>query len=531
MDGGLLAAIPFRPIWCVDAEYQNTDGKIFTLCMVAKELRTGETRRWWRDELLGFRRLPIDTGADALFVSYLASAELRCFSELDLPFPDNVLDAYVENRALTNGCRLSAKNDLLGALALRGLPHIEPARKQAMYKLILEQDSWSSAEREEILDYCESDVDGLMALIPAIAGDIDWDRAILRGRYMKAVARMEHAGVPIDTTMQKLFVLEWDRIKSRLVKLVDRHYRVYDGQTFKASRFGRLLGELGIPAWPRLPSGALDLKDDTFKEQVRLWPELGPLRELRRTLSRMPLSKLEIAGDGRSRCMLSPFRSLTGRNQPSASRFAFGPAKWTRGLIKPPEGYGLAYIDFSSQEIGIAAGLSGDELLMEAYRNGDPYLSFAKQARLVPEDATTATHKLVRDRCKAVVLGMNYGIGPETMAHKAGITPAEARELMMLHRRTYPVFWAWSDACVASALLQNKIQSVYLAIHHRAALTRSDSVTLPKGLLEQFGVSRDSKARALHALEAASLIFVERGRGRTARITLRTAAQHMGTGG
>ena len=98
---------------------------------------------------------------------------------------------------------------------------------------------------------------------------------------------------------------------------------------------------------------------------------------------------------------------------------------------------------------------------MEAYRDGDPYLSFAKQARLAPADATIATHKLIRDRCKAVVLGMNYGIGPETMARKAGIAPAEASELMMLHRRTYPAFWAWIDARVASALLDNKIQSVF----------------------------------------------------------------------
>jgi hypothetical protein len=30
-------------------------------------------------------------------------------------------------------------------------------------------------------------------------------------------------------------------------------------------------------------------------------------------------------------------------------------------------GYGLAYIDFSSQGIGIAAALSGDELMMKGY--------------------------------------------------------------------------------------------------------------------------------------------------------------------
>ncbi len=64
------------------------------------------------------------------------------------------------------------------------------------------------------------------------------------------------------------------------------------------------------------------------------------------------------------------------RNQPSNANFVFGPAKWIRGLIRPPEGYGLAYIDFSSQEIAIAASLSGDELMMRGYAEGDPYLAY-----------------------------------------------------------------------------------------------------------------------------------------------------------
>jgi hypothetical protein len=81
-----------------------------------------------------------------------------------------------------------------------------------------------------------------------------------------------------------------------------------------------------------------------------------------------------------------------------------------------------------------------------------------------------------------------------------------------------------------AARLPGQALAVYLAIHHRAALTRSCSVTLPKGLLEQFGVSRDSKARSLHALENASLVSVERCKGRTARITLPSSAAHAGVG-
>jgi DNA polymerase I-like protein with 3'-5' exonuclease and polymerase domains len=132
-----------------------------------------------------------------------------------------------------------------------------------------------------------------------------------------------------------------------------------------------------------------------------------------------------------------------------------------RGLIRPPQGYGLAYIDFCSQEIAIAAALSADERMAEGYLAGDPYMAFAKAARLVPPDATKATHKLMRERCKTVVLGINYGMGPEAMALQAGITPAESKELLRLHKEAYRPFWRWIGDTVSAAMLTNKMQTVF----------------------------------------------------------------------
>ena len=53
------------------------------------------------------------------------------------------------------------------------------------------------------------------------------------------------------------------------------------------------------------------------------------------------------------------------------------------------------------------------------YAAGDPYLAFAKAARLVPEDATKASHKAMRDRCKVIVLGIGYGMEADSMAVRA----------------------------------------------------------------------------------------------------------------
>jgi hypothetical protein len=67
------------------------------------------------------------------------------------------------------------------------------------------------------------------------------------------------------------------------------------------------------------------------------------------------------------------------------------------------------------KEFGIAAALSDDPLMKDAYWSGDPYLAFAKQAGAAPLDATKATHKAVRDQFKACVLAVQYGMGAEAL--------------------------------------------------------------------------------------------------------------------
>ena len=121
----------------------------------------------------------------------------------------------------------------------------------------------------------------------------------------------------------------------------------------------------------------------------------------------------------------------------------------------------MAYVDYSSQEIGIAAALSGDPSLIAAYQSGDVYLAFAGQAGLAPADATKASHGAVREACKAVVLGTLYGMTPEGLAARLGKPVAYARELLALHRRAYPRFWRWIAACVDTAMLHGRLLTVF----------------------------------------------------------------------
>jgi DNA polymerase I len=404
-----LSDIPFREIWSVDFEFQAVAGEPpWVVCMVAREARSGREIRMWRDELLARRRAPFDTGVDAVLVAYYASAELGCFLEMGWPLPANVLDLYVEHRVETNGIPTGFSNRLPGALAYRGLGHLDVDEKQAMIELILSKRAFSSAEQKAIIDYCRSDVVGLETLLPKMSPSIDWPRALLRGRYMAAAARMERAGVPIDAGLHRQLVENWERIKQRLVVETDADYGIYEGQTFKLDRFEQYLAARGIP-WPRLSSGAPDLKRETFRGQAAGRPELHALYELRTTLSEMRLSDLTVGADGRNRYLLSAFQASSGRNAPSSAKSIFGPARWMRGLIRPPPDHAIAYVDWSCQEIGIAAALSGDDRMITGYLDGDPYLAFAKDAGLAPRHATKASHAAIREMCKSIVLGVGYG--------------------------------------------------------------------------------------------------------------------------
>ncbi|MET0107212.1 MAG: DNA polymerase [Sedimenticola sp.] len=451
----------FREVWLVDFEFSAPSGeRPRVVCLVAWELSTKRKLRIWEDELLGMAHPPYAIDGDALFVAYYASAEMGCHMALGWSLPVNVLDLFTEFRNATNGLTLPCGAGLLGALTWYGLCGIETAEKESMRELAQRGGPWSESEKQALLDYCESDVAALARLLPKIAPSLDVSRALLRGRYMKAAAHIEHNGIPIDTQTLGRLRNQWESIQDRLIAEIDDDYGVYEGRSFKAVRFAEYLAANDIP-WPQLPKGGLDLKDDTFREMARSHPCIASLRELRVALSQMRLSELAVGADGRNRCLLSAFRARTGRNQPSNSKFIFGPAVWMRSLIRAKPGYGIAYIDWSQQEFGIAAALSGDPLMQDAYLSGDPYLAFAKQAGAVPEYATKQSHKAERNQFKACVLAVQYGMGAQSLSQRIGQPVIRAKELLRLHQDTYRVFWTWSNAAVDHAMLHGKLWTVF----------------------------------------------------------------------
>ena len=427
--------------------------------MVAREYYSGQLQRLWLDGI-DKPACPLPMGENSLYVAYYASAEMNCHLALDWPLPKYLLDLSCEFRCQTNGLSLPAGKGLIGALSAKGLEHISFTEKEEMQQLALRGGPYSAAEQLALTDYCQTDVDALIALLPEIATEISMDHALIRGRYMQAAANIESVGIPVELTLHESLQTNWGRIQDDLIACVDRDYGVFEGRVFKRDLFEAYLIRNGI-SWPRLTSGNLDLKDETFRTMAKILPQLSPLRELTHSLGKMRLNKFPVGQDARNRTMLSAFGSKTGRNQPSTSKFLFGSSVWLRGLIKPAEGWGVAYIDWSQQEFGIAAALSGDKAMKQAYASGDPYLEFAKLAGAVPADATKKSHKEQRALYKQTVLAVQYGMGADSMAERIQQPTIVSRDLLHKHRKAFKTFWEWSDGNVDYALLHRKLWTVF----------------------------------------------------------------------
>lgn len=433
--------LPFREVWAADFEFRAIDGEHPDVhCMVARELKTGRTLRFWKDELQRLDAPPFDIGKDSLYVAYAAQAEYSCHLALNWRLPVNTLDLYAEFRNITNG--YGCKSSLLGAMVFYGIPGIEQTHKDEMRQIAIRGGAFTHQEKQDLLAYCESDVIALDRLLPHMLPDIELPYALTRGRYTRAVATMEHNGIPLDVNALDRIRRYWPAIKRGLIDAIDQQYHVFEGTVFKGHRWLEYCATQNIP-WPLTDTGQPGKSRDLFRDMANIYPQVRPMYELRSTLENMKQIDFAVGSDGRNRSGLWPFSTKTARNAPKASQFIFGPARWVRSLIKPVEGTALAYIDWSQQEFAIAAAFSNDPNMLAVYAAADPYLEFAKLAGAVPVDATKETHKQQRNQFKQCMLGTNYGMGPHALAVKINGHVLEAQDLLAAHAREFHVFNEW----------------------------------------------------------------------------------------
>jgi hypothetical protein len=443
-----------------------------------EQLQHVRTIRRWRGDFNPTP--PFDIGPDTLFVAYSAWAEMTCFLVLGWKFPKHVFDQHTAYLAASNvllphnpdEVRKRPRKRLSDACRAYGVDGWERIDKRKISQDI-GQGRWRDHGREAVFDYCEEDVRTSTALLrrqlrgrPGLPR-CDVARVLHWSNYAaKTVAQIQARGMPIDMPL-------WNQVqenKAAVIKYLLRRFDPSHGSDcpiyapegeWNYARFEAWLASTGVPAWPRLESGRLDIDGDAFRLMYHV-PGIEGLHALRDSLGVIVRAKLPIGRDGRNRPSLFPFCTATGRNAHAKSLYN-AHAGMRSFMVFPTNTIGI-YLDWRTQEVGVAAALSGDTALMGAYRDGDVYHSLARVCGLTNDPDPKhwkSNNQAMRGRMKALQLGINYGMGVPSLAKGLDRHPLIASAVIEKHRRAYPRFWEWRDNAVQCAMLNRKMETVF----------------------------------------------------------------------
>lgn len=171
-----------------------------------------------------------------------------------------------------------------------------------------------------------------------------------------------------------------------------------------------------------------------------------------------------IGADGRIHTTFHQTITATGRLSSTEPNLQNIPIRMELGrLIRkvfvPKKGCVFIDADYSQIELRVLAHMSGDENLIQAYREAqDIHRMTASQVFHVPFEEVTA---LQRRNAKAVNFGIVYGISSFGLSQDLSITKKEAQEYIEQYFQTYPGIKAFLDKMVSDAKETGVALSMY----------------------------------------------------------------------
>jgi DNA polymerase-1 len=423
---------------------------------------------------------PFDIGPDTLIVAYSAWAEMTCFKVLGWQFPVHIFDLHTAYLAASNVLlphdpdekRKKPRKRLSDACRAYGIEGWERVDKAAIAKDIGEG-RWREYGRDAVFDYCEEDIRVSVKLLRrmllgnATFPAVNVVRVLHWSNYSaKAIALIQARGIPIDTQLWGTVQENKAAVIRELLRQLDPSHDdeepiyTFDGE-WNYRRFERWLIRRRITMWPRLDSGELDISGDAFR-LMYYFPGIEGLHALRDSIGFIAKARLPIGADGRNRPSLFPFGTATGRNAHTKSPYN-AHAGVRSFMVFPPDKIG-AYLDWRTQEVGIAAVRSHDLALMDAYRSGDVYHALARSCGFTADPDPKRwkdNNRAMRQRMKTLQLGINYGMGVPSLARGLDRHPLIASGIIERHRQIHSRFWPWRDERVMAALLDRHTKSTF----------------------------------------------------------------------
>ena len=396
-----------------------------------RELSGGQTKVSVMDLKETLKTLPLpenDRYFDASVAAYLLNPLKN-----DYPYEDLAKD-YA-------GLMIPSKTDLLGK---ESPVKAKQAKPEAFLKYICYMAYIPWKTRDRLLE--ELNNTGMQTLYDTIELPLVY-----------TLSDMEKEGVHVDAEELKRYGEEL----AAQIAVLEKEIYEGAGETFNINspkQLGHILFEkLEMPYGKKTKTGYSTAADVLEKLAVE-YPLVSKILEYRQ-LAKLKSTYADglanfIEEDGRIHTNFQQTVTATGRLSSTDPNLQNIPIRMELGrmirkVFLPKDGYVFVDADYSQIELRILAHMSGDEMLIQAYREAqDIHRMTASQVFYTPFEEVT---DLQRRNAKAVNFGIVYGISSFGLSQDLSISKKEAQEYIERYFESYPKIKEFLDGCVEKA--------------------------------------------------------------------------------
>ncbi|WP_182019132.1 DNA polymerase I [Vibrio diabolicus] len=422
-----------------------------------------------RDWVLGQLKPILEDAAKAKVgqnLKYDASVLARYDIELKGIKHDTMLESYIYNS-------VGGKHDM-DSLALRFLQHSCISFEQIAGKG-KNQLTFNQIELEQASPYAAEDADVTLRLHNRLFANIEQDESLktvyeeIEMPLVPVLSRIERTGVFIDEMKLSAQSVEitarLDELEKKAYEIAEQEFNMNSPKQLQAILFEKM----GLPVVKKTPSGTPSTNEEVLQELALDYPlpklilEYRGLAKLKSTYTDK-LPKMINPTTGRVHTSYHQAVTATGRLSSTDPNLQNIPIRNEAGrrirqAFVAPSGHKILAVDYSQIELRIMAHLSGDQALLDAFRDGKD-IHAATAAEIMGLDIEQVSSEQ-RRRAKAVNFGLIYGMSAFGLAKQLGIPRGEAQAYMDKYFERYPGVMQYMEDTRSTAADKGYVETIF----------------------------------------------------------------------
>ncbi len=329
---------------------------------------------------------------------------------------------------------------------------------------------------------------------------------------IEVLGEMESTGVLFDEKPIKILGKELDlkikKLEKEIHELAGEDFNINSTKQLKEILFEKLkISTTGI----KKGKTGFSTADDELEKLLEAHPIISKLRDYRETNKLIttyinPLPDLVDKKTGRIHSHFNQAVTATGRLSSTDPNLQNIPARTEEGKIIRQafivaKDYVMLGLDYSQIELRLAAHLSGDKKMLNAFLNQEDI--HRATAALINEVKLEEVTKKMRQEAKATNFGIIYGQGPHGLAQAANIPYYQAKDFIAKYFISYPGIKKAMDNSISEA--QEKGFSITLSGRKRPLPEINSSIPMIKKAAERIAINAPIQGGAADIIKMAMI--------------------------